>query len=470
MKNSSPHPLGWVPTVYFAMGLPFVVLNMVAAVMFKNLDIPNAEIAFWTSLIMWPWTIKFLWSPFLEIFRTKKFFVVATQIVSGLFFGIAAIALHIPDCFAIMIALFAVIAFSGATHDIAADGVYMSELTQRDQSRYIGWQGAFYNLAKLVATGGLVGLASILARSFGGTDTPAREHFVDAWMIVLAIIGGVLLLLGAWHTRIVPSTAPPAAKGATFSEGMSKLRGVIAAFFTKRYIWLYIAFIILYRLGEGFVMKIVPLFLMSSRDSGGLALSNEQIGLYYGTCGAAAFLLGSLLAGYYTAHRGLRRSLFTLCCVFNIPFAAYAILAWLQPESMAVVAGAIIVEYFGYGFGFVGLTLFMMQQVAPGPHQMAHYAFASGIMNFSVMLTGAVSGYISDALGYGPFFTVVLLATIPAFVITWFIPFTHPDASAEKIAAEASQTIESTTNTAQNDTDHRAAPAADALAGPTAGE
>ncbi len=321
MKNSSPHPLGWVPTVYFAMGLPFVVLNMVAAVMFKNLDIPNAEIAFWTSLIMWPWTIKFLWSPFLEIFRTKKFFVVATQIVSGLFFGIAAIALHIPDCFAIMIALFAVIAFSGATHDIAADGVYMSELTQRDQSRYIGWQGAFYNLAKLVATGGLVGLAGILARSFGGTDTPAREHFVDAWMIVLAIIGGVLLLLGAWHTRIVPSTAPPAAKGATFSEGMSKLRGVIAAFFTKRYIWLYIAFIILYRLGEGFVMKIVPLFLMSSRDSGGLALSNEQIGLYYGTCGAAAFLLGSLLAGYYTAHRPPRTA----------PLAVHALLRVQHP-------------------------------------------------------------------------------------------------------------------------------------------
>lgn len=470
MKNSPPHPLGWVPTVYFAMGLPFVVLNMVAAVMFKNLDIPNAEIAFWTSLIMWPWTIKFLWSPFLEIFLTKKFFVVATQIVSGLFFGIAAIALHIPDCFAIMIAMFAVIAFSGATHDIAADGVYMSELTQRDQSRYIGWQGAFYNLAKLVATGGLVGLAGILARSFGGTDTPARGHFVDAWTIVLAIIGGVLLLLGAWHTRMVPSTAPPAAKGATLSEGMGKLRGVIASFFTKRHIWLYIAFIILYRLGEGFVMKIVPLFLMSPRDSGGLALSNEQIGLYYGTCGAAAFLLGSLLAGYYTAQRGLRRSLFTLCCVFNIPFAAYAILAWLQPDSMAVVAGAIIVEYFGYGFGFVGLTLFMMQQVAPGQHQMAHYAFASGIMNFSVMLTGAVSGYLSDALGYGPFFTVVMLATIPAFVITWFIPFTHSDATAEKTAAEASQTIESTTNTGQNDTDHRAIPAADALAGPTAGE
>lgn len=452
-----------MPTVYFAMGLPFVVLNMVAAVMFKNLSIPNAEIAFWTSLIMWPWTIKFLWSPFLEIFRTKKFFVVSTQILSGLLFGIGALALHVPDCFAIMIAIFAVVAFSGATHDIAADGVYMSELSGRDQSRYIGWQGAFYNLAKLVATGGLVGLAGVLARSFAGSDTPARQHFVDAWMIVLAAIGAILLLLGAWHTRIVPSSQAPVPASRSAKDGLKGLREVIAAFFTKRYIWYYIAFIILYRLGEGFVMKIVPLFLMSDRASGGLALTNEQIGLYYGTCGAAAFLLGSLLSGYYIAHRGLKRSLFTLCCVFNIPFAAYAILAWLQPESMTVIAGAIIVEYFGYGFGFVGLTLFMMQQVAPGPHQMAHYAFASGIMNFSVMLTGAVSGYLCDALGYGSFFAAVMVATVPAFIITWFVPFTHPDTKADQLAQETQQEYEQTDN-------QGAAPARYALGGETSGE
>ncbi|MCH5318249.1 MAG: MFS transporter [Paramuribaculum sp.] len=417
------------------MGLPFVVLNMVSAVLFKNIGIPNAQIAFWTSLIMWPWTIKFLWSPFLEIFKTKKFFVVATQIICGVLFGLAAMAIRIDEPFAILIALFAVVAFSGATHDIAADGVYMSELTERDQSRYIGWQGAFYNLAKLVATGGLVGLAGYLARYFSDSDTPERLHYIDSWMIILAAIGALFLILGAYHSKIVPgrtasSTSP------TAREGLSKLKEVITAFFTKRYIWYYIAFIILYRLGEGFVMKIVPLFLMSDRASGGLALSNEQIGLYYGTCGAAAFLLGSLLAGYYIARRGLKKSLFSLCCIFNIPFVAYALLAYMQPESMVMIAGAIIVEYFGYGFGFVGLTLFMMQQVAPGKHQMAHYAFASGIMNFSVMLTGAVSGYLSDWLGYSSFFTVVMIATVPAFLMTWFLPFSYPDKSAENLKQE----------------------------------
>jgi PAT family beta-lactamase induction signal transducer AmpG len=463
-KNGSGHPLSWVPTVYFAMGLPFVVLNMVAAVMFKNLEVPNAQIAFWTSLIMWPWTIKFLWSPFLEIFKTKKFFVVSTQIVSGALFGLAALALHIPDCFAVMIALFAVIAFSGASHDIAADGVYMSELSSKHQSQYIGWQGAFYNLAKLVATGGLVGLAGILARHFSGSDSPQRTHYIDAWMIVLAAIGLLLLLLGILHSRAVPcKAAAVTGKSATMREGLGKLREVIAAFFTKRYIWYYIAFIILYRLGEGFVMKIVPLFLMSDRSEGGLGLSNEEIGLYYGSFGSAAFLIGSLLAGYFIARRGLKKSIFTLCCIFNIPFIAYALLAWFQPSQIWITAGAIAVEYFGYGFGFVGLTLFMMQQVAPGKHQMAHYAFASGIMNFSVMLTGAISGYISDALGYNWFFTAVMVATVPAFVMTWFIPFSHPD------TAESDNTkIESDYD--PNSENNDPSPAGYAMGGETAGK
>ena len=424
-------PLRWVPTLYFAMGLPFVVLNMVSAVLFKDLGISDAQIAFWTSLIMWPWTIKFLWSPFLEIFRTKKFFVVTTQLLSGILFGLAALSLHLPSFFAVTIAVFAVVAFSGATHDIAADGVYMSELTTQDQAKYIGWQGAFYNLAKLVATGGLVWFAGFLYEGFSAVGAATFDAYVRSWTVVLAILCGLLVLLGVYHVRALPSGGS-ASEGRSLRDGLSGLKEVIAAFFTKRHIWYYIAFIILYRLGEGFVMKIVPLFLKADTASGGLGLTNQQIGLYYGTFGAGAFLIGSLLAGYYIARRGLRRTLFTLCCIFNIPFAVYALLAWLQPQSMWLVGGGIVVEYFGYGFGFVGLTLFMMQQVAPGRHQMAHYAFASGIMNLSVMLTGAVSGYLSDALGYGMFFLAVMLATVPAFLVTWFVPFTYDDKPNDK--------------------------------------
>ena len=430
-SRQSLSPLRWVPSLYFAMGLPFVVLNMVSAVLFKDLGISDAQIAFWTSLIMWPWTIKFLWSPFLEIFRTKKFFVVTTQLLSGILFGLAALSLHLPSFFAVTIAVFAVVAFSGATHDIAADGVYMSELTTQDQAKYIGWQGAFYNLAKLVATGGLVWFAGWLYEGFSADGASSYDASVGSWTVVLLILCGTLVALGLYHLRALPSGGS-ASEGRSLRDGLSGLKEVVGAFFQKKHIWYYLGFIILYRLGEGFVMKIVPLFLKADISSGGLGLTNQQIGLYYGTFGAGAFLLGSLLAGYYIAHRGLRRTLFTLCCIFNIPFAVYALLAWFQPQSMWLVGGGIVVEYFGYGFGFVGLTLFMMQQVAPGRHQMAHYAFASGIMNLSVMLTGAVSGYLSDALGYGMFFLAVMLATVPAFLVTWFVPFTYDDKPNDK--------------------------------------
>ena len=196
-------------------------------------------------------------------------------------------------------------------------------------------------------------------------------------------------------------------------------------FFQKKHIVYYICFIILYRFAEGFVMKIVPLFLKAPRADQGLGLSEQQIGLCYGTFGAAAFVIGSILAGYYIAHRGLRKSLFSLALVFNLPFVAYTLLAVYQPESLWLIGGGIVLEYFGYGFGFVGLTLFMMQQIAPGKHQMSHYAFASGIMNLGVMLPGMMSGAFSDWLGYKMFFIMVLICTIPALLITWFVPFTY---------------------------------------------
>ena len=436
-KTNGRSPISWVPTLYFAMGMPFVVLNMVCVLMFKGLDVSDAQIALWTSIIMFPWTLKPLWSPLLEMYKTKKFFVIVTQIATGCIFGLIALALHLPDFFAVCIALLSVIALSGATHDVAADGVYMASLSKDDQARYIGWQGAFYNIAKIAATGGLVMLAGVLINHFTGDvstlDAAAaavakRQGTVMAWTVIMAVIGVIMVLLGLYNAKFVPadrrdtSTERPGLK-----ETMVELGNVFVDLFRKRHIIYYILFIILYRFAEGFVMKIVPLFLKADRANQGLGLSEEQIGLCYGTFGAAAFVIGSILAGYYVAHRGLQKSLFSLCCVFNLPFIAYTLLAIYQPESLWLIGGGIVLEYFGYGFGFVGLTLFMMQQIAPGKHQMAHYAFASGIMNLGVMLPGMLSGYVSDWLGYRDFFIFVLVCTIPAFLITWFVPFTYPD-------------------------------------------
>ena len=430
-------PISWVPTLYFAMGMPFVVLNMVCTLMFKGLDVSDAQIAFWTSIIMFPWTLKPLWSPLLEIYKTKKFFVIFTQIATGCIFGLVALALHLPNFFAVCIALLAIIAFSGATHDVAADGVYMASLSKDDQARYIGWQGAFYNIAKIAATGGLVYLAGMLIEAYTGDVTglspaaaAAAKHngSVMAWTIIMAVIGGIMVVLGLYNAKFVPSEVKKdAEEGPGFKETMVELGNVFVDLFRKRHILYYIFFIILYRFAEGFVMKIVPLFLKADRADQGLGLSEKEIGLCYGTFGAAAFVIGSILAGYYVAHRGLQKSLFSLCCVFNLPFVAYTLLAVYQPESLVLIGGGIVLEYFGYGFGFVGLTLFMMQQIAPGKHQMAHYAFASGIMNLGVMLPGMLSGYVSDWLGYRHFFIFVLFCTIPAFLITWFVPFTYPD-------------------------------------------
>lgn len=430
-------PISWVPTLYFAMGMPFVVLNMVCTLMFKGLDVSDAQIAFWTSIIMFPWTLKPLWSPLLEIYKTKKFFVIFTQIATGCIFGLVALALHLPNFFAVCIALLAIIAFSGATHDVAADGVYMASLSKDDQARYIGWQGAFYNIAKIAATGGLVYLAGMLIETYTGDVTglspaaaAAAKHngSVIAWTIIMAVIGGIMVILGLYNAKFVPSEVKKDAEERPgFKETMVELGNVFVDLFRKRHILYYIFFIILYRFAEGFVMKIVPLFLKADRADQGLGLSEKEIGLCYGTFGAAAFVIGSILAGYYVAHRGLQKSLFSLCCVFNLPFLAYTLLAVYQPESLVLIGGGIVLEYFGYGFGFVGLTLFMMQQIAPGKHQMAHYAFASGIMNLGVMLPGMLSGYVSDWLGYRHFFIFVLFCTIPAFLITWFVPFTYPD-------------------------------------------
>lgn len=430
-------PISWVPTLYFAMGMPFVVLNMVCTLMFKGLDVSDAQIAFWTSIIMFPWTLKPLWSPLLEIYKTKKFFVIFTQIATGCIFGLVALALHLPNFFAVCIALLAIIAFSGATHDVAADGVYMASLSKDDQARYIGWQGAFYNIAKIAATGGLVYLAGMLIETYTGdvsglspAAAAAAKHngSVMAWTIIMAVIGGIMVVLGLYNAKFVPSEVKKDAEERPgFKETMVELGNVFVDLFRKSHILYYIFFIILYRFAEGFVMKIVPLFLKADRADQGLGLSEKEIGLCYGTFGAAAFVIGSILAGYYVAHRGLQKSLFSLCCVFNLPFVAYTLLAVYQPESLVLIGGGIVLEYFGYGFGFVGLTLFMMQQIAPGKHQMAHYAFASGIMNLGVMLPGMLSGYVSDWLGYRHFFIFVLFCTIPAFLITWFVPFTYPD-------------------------------------------
>jgi PAT family beta-lactamase induction signal transducer AmpG len=412
-QNETSKPAFWVPTAYFAEGLPFVAIAAASALMFKNMGISDTQIAFWTSLIMLPWTIKPLWGPFLEMYKTKKYFVVATQLLTGVLFGLVAFSLSLPDFFTYAIALLAMIAFSGATHDMAVDGVYLNALTPKLQAQYIGWQGAAYNIAKILSGGALVYLAGQLELKLG---------VVNAWMIVMGIYGAVMVSLGIYHMRMLPSGGAATTVNST-KEGFETLRNVILTFFQKKHIWFGILFIILYRFAEGQAIKITPLFFKAARVQGGLGLTTSEIGIVYGVFGAIAYVLGSIAAGYYVSNTGLtKKTLLILCCFFNLPFIMYALLAILLPANLVFIAAAVAIEYFGYGFGFVGLTLFMMQQIAPGKYKMAHYAFATGIMNLGVMIPAMLSGYLSDIMGYKTFFIWVLFATIPAFLVTWLVP------------------------------------------------
>lgn len=418
MQSKRTSPLYWVPSVYFGMGLPFVMVQLVSVIMFSEMGISDAKIAFWTSLIILPWSLKPLWSPFLEMFKTKKHFVVGTQFITGISFALVALSLPLPDFFTYSIALMGLIAFSGATHDIATDGIYMNELDNKTQAKYIGWQGAFFNIAKVAANGGLVFLAGMLKNSMG---------IANAWMLIMGICAAIMILLSLWHSRVLPSGGATASEIKTAKDGWLSFKQVFITFFQKKNIAFYIVFIMLYRLAEGLAIKILPLFLKAPVEKGGLALDVSQIGLINGTFGTVAFILGSILGGYYISVKGLKKSIFFLCCAINLPFFIYLLLAIFQPSNILLIGSAVVFEYFGYGFGFVGLTLFMMQQVAPGAHKMAHYAFASGIMNLGYMLAGMISGLLSDWLGYRQFFVVVAIAMIPALIISRVIPFIHPD-------------------------------------------
>ena len=409
------HPLAWVPTLYLAQGLPFYSVALVAGLMFKSMGVPNDRIAHWTGLLGLAWVFKALWSPFLELARSKKAAVVGFQLAGGLALGALALALQLPGWFALSIALLALVALASSTHDIAADGLYIASLNPRQQAAYAGWQGAFFNGAKFLSLGGLVILAGHLEGRFGAQP---------AWATVFGLLGVLMAGLGLYHAWALPNpsmnTNSPA--GVPSVKRTARLLvDVIKAFFAKPGIWLGILFIILFRAGEGQIQTIGPLFLRDARAIGGLGLSTAEVGAIYGTAGTAAFLAGSVLGGYFTAWIGLKRAMPLLIVCMNLPNLVFYYLSAAQPGAVGTITAALAVEMFGYGFGFVGIILFIMQVIASGPYQTAHYALGTGFMQLGFVLSKVVSGDIQQALGYRHFFLWVLLAALPALLLVRFV-------------------------------------------------
>ncbi len=410
------HPLAWVPSLYLAQGLPFYSVALVAGLMFKSMGVPNEQIARWTGVLGLAWVFKALWSPFLELFRSKKRIVVVLQVAGGIALGSMALGLQLPAWFALAIALLGVVSLASATHDIAADGLYIASLSAKQQAAYAGWQGAFFNGAKFLSLGGLVILAGYLEQRVG----PQL-----AWSTVFGLLGALMAGLGLYHLWALPGPQPSAAaasaQAATVRGTVDVLIDVIRAFFAKPGIWLGILFILLFRTAEGQVQTIGPLFLRDARAIGGMGLSTQEVGAIYGTAGTAAFLVGSILGGYFTSWLGLKRAMLFLILAMNVPNLVFYYLSMAQPESLGVVTASLAAEMFGYGFGFVGMILFIMQVIASGPYQTAHYALGSGFMQLGFVLSKVVSGDIQQALGYKHFFLWVVLSALPVLLLTRFV-------------------------------------------------
>jgi MFS transporter, PAT family, beta-lactamase induction signal transducer AmpG len=405
-------PFAWVPTLYFAEGVPFFAISLIAGILYKRLGLGNDVIALYTKLLLLPWSLKPLWSPLLEMFKTKKYFVVLMQVAGGVSLVVIALALPLPGYFLYTICLFAVVAFCSSTHDIAADGLYIASLSPKEQAAYAGWQSGFYSVARVFSQGGLIILAGYLE---------SRMDVPHAWMPIFAGMGLILMLLGLYHARVLP-TGGAARHSGSLREIAATFWDVLISFLRKPNIWLLLLFILLYRAGEGQVVTIGPLFLVDRRSAGGLGLSTDLFGTIYGTCGTLAFLAGTFLGGYFTSWLGLRKAILPLICAMNFPNMAYVYLSVVRPTNHVAIASAMSVEMFGYGFGFVGVMLLMMQEIAPGKYQTAHYAFANSLMNLGLLIPGAVSGKIQMALGYQKFFVWVLLSSIPALILSRFIP------------------------------------------------
>lgn len=423
---SSPgrSPPFWVPTLYLAQGLPFYAIAVIAAQMFKSLGVANDDIGHWTAAIGMAWVLKPLWSPFLELAPSKKSIVVTFQLVGGACLGAVALALQLPSWFAACVAMLWLVAISAATHDIACDGLYIASLSKKQQAQYAGWTGTFFNAGRFISMGGLVILAGYLEKTQG---------IAAAWTIIFCILAVTMTALGLYHAWSLP-TAPNAAGAGHTAAGIARtLKEVIADYLGKPGIWVSILFIILFRAGEAQVQTIGPLFLRDAIDKGGLGLTTAEVGLVYGTSGTVAFIVGSIAGGYFTSWLGLRRAILPLILAVNLPNLVFWYLSTWHPHDLVIIGAALSVEMFGYGFGFVGIILYMMQVVAPGRYTTAHYAFSTGIMQLGFVLFKWVSGDIQAALGYQRFFVWVLLAAIPVAVLSQFIPM------ASRIAEDAEQ-------------------------------
>lgn len=405
--NSVTSPWGWVPTLYLLEGLPYAIVNTIALAVFKDMGVDNGTLGPLTTLISLPWLIKPLWSPFVDIFRSKRWWILLTQAV--MVGAVVLIGAILPMCtVTLLMILFFIVAFASATHDISADGFYMIALDLKRQSSFVGIRNTFYRGGLVLGQGVLVMIAGVLQKSMGSVPR--------AWSAVLLISGLVLLAVTAYNFFMLPRPAGDndRRESRTTRQIFAEFGKSFRTFFRKEGVWWAIAFMLLYRLPEALSLNLLYPFFKDGADAGGLGAGTEMYGLVYGTFGVAALLLGGILGGVYASRRGLYKVLWPMALALALPCAVYLLMALFRPSSVWTIGSLIVLDQFGYGFGFTAYTLFMMQFV-DGALKTSHYAICTAFMWLSMKLPALVAGYLQMALGYTGFFSLVMICCLGTF-------------------------------------------------------
>ncbi len=429
MKSlKSINPWLWVPTLYFLQGIPYFLVNNISMVMFNQMGVPNGEMSFFTTLLYFPWALKFLWAPFVDLIRTKRWWFLTMQfLMLGLavltIFSIpqpdpatiAAMGTEVKLFMGVLIA-FIVMAFASATHDIAADGFYMLALSSGVQAEMIGWRSVFYRLSNVFCNSVLIAIPGII---YDWTIKQGEQNMPLAWKVTMVITAVIFALMAVWHMFFTPRPDADKPNAETsVKDIISGFGKAFATYFTKPGLWIAILFMLLYRLPEGFLMKMIYPFLLGARETGGLGLTMQELGVVYGAIGVIFLLLGGILGGFYISRVGLKKAFWWMALAMTLPCLSFVYLSMYLPENMVYIGIALAIEQFGYGFGFTAYMMYMMF-FSEGEFKTSHYAICTSFMALSMILPGLVAGYIQEAIGYQNFFWMVIACSVGTILATF---------------------------------------------------
>ena len=401
-------PWSWVPSLYFAEGIPYVIVMTIAAIMYKRLGLNNEEITLYTSWLYLPWVIKPFWSPVVDLLKSKRWWIVVMQLVLGASMAGVAFTIKVPHFVQWTLVFFWLMAFSSATHDIAADGFYMLALEEHEQSMFVGVRSTFYRVATIAGQGLLV--------MFAGTMEVFYRNPFSAWMATFFVCTATFLLLFCYHAFMLPRPRQDSSRHLELKEFSATFK----SFFLKPQFLVAVIFMLLYRFPEALLIKICPLFMLDPVSKGGLGMTTAEVGFVQGTVGVIGLLLGGILGGVLVASKGLKKMLLPMVLGITLPHVVYIFLAYYQTESLALINISVFLEQFGYGFGFTAYMLYMMY-FSQGKNTTAHYAFCTGFMALSMMLPGLFAGALQQAVGYLNFFIIVLCLTPLTFIAAGLI-------------------------------------------------